>query len=396
MKQIWSQSWFKLLIVFLAWICLIFLASFFITQDKILPFEPSYSSTNLPTQYHLPAFIHRFAGFDGVHYLTIIENGYIGTGGIQAFFPLFPTIIMILKVLLPNPLLLGLIFSLVCFYAFLLLSFNYIKSKFTPRLAWWWVVFYLVFPVSFFFVGFYSESLFLLLLMATFYAYDRQQYWLVALFSILLSATRIIGILAPAAIILDLLIKAFTQKKLRDAQVWRQIGIVSLGSLGLFAYMSYLWFNFQDPLYFMTVQSSFGSGRQTSQLVILPQVFYRYAKMFVVGLPFDFKTFAIVQELVLSLAYLVGLVAVLWRNLKAKREIYPWAWVFFSLGAYLVPTLTGNFSSMPRYVIPCLAVNFLFVKVLARHPRLGIPIYLLSFFLMIFNLLLFLQGYWVA
>jgi hypothetical protein len=210
-----------------------------------------------------------------------------------------------------------------------------------------------------------------------------------------LSATRIIGVLAVGAVGVDFLGKKIKEKRL-DRRAVIDLLLIGMGVSGLVAYMIYLGGRFGDPLLFSSVQSSFGSGRDTSHLVLLPQVFFRYAKMFYYGLPWDLKTYAIVQELTLSLIYLGGLVMTGWRNYQMKKEIYPWSWWLFSVGAYLVPPLTGNLSSMTRYTLVCLVVVVAAGRFFAKRGFYGVGLLSGSGVIMLINLLLFVQGFWVA
>ncbi len=146
----------------------------------------------------------------------------------------------------------------------------------------------------------------------------------------------------------------------------------------------------------MSVQSEFGSGRQTSTLVLWPQTVYRYMRIFIVGLPLDIKFFQILQEFVISLFYAGALLFTAWQNWRSKKEIYPWTWWLFSAGAYLIPTLTGTFSSMPRYTLVCLIGPLFLARIFAQRRWCGWLFCGLSFCLMLINLALFLQGYFVA
>ncbi|HOI05491.1 MAG TPA: hypothetical protein PLJ02_03465, partial [Candidatus Woesebacteria bacterium] len=160
--------------------------------------------------------------------------------------------------------------------------------------------------------------------------------------------------------------------------------------LGLVSYMGYLWVNFNDPFYFLTVQSQFGAGRQ-SQLVIWPQVVWRYLKIIFTVRPIDWKYFAYVQEFCLSLIGLYYLIKAF-----LKKEL-PLAWILFALGAYFMPTLTGNFSSMPRYILVCWPIFFYLAKDFSRwKPQAKILYLTISLLLLIINSMLFIQGYWVA
>jgi hypothetical protein len=105
--------------------------------------------------------------------------------------------------------------------------------------------------------------------------------------------------------------------------------------------------------------------------------------------PHDLKFIALVQE---ALAGTLGLVLIGLSTTKIR-----WSYWLFSLGVFLVPTLTGTFSSMPRYVLPTLAIWLVLTMGLSRVKAWVLVAYLLcSASLLIYNLVLFIQGYWVA
>jgi hypothetical protein len=160
--------------------------------------------------------------------------------------------------------------------------------------------------------------------------------------------------------------------------------------------MAYLQLEFSDPLYFLTVQSEFGAGRQ-SQLITLPQVVWRYLKILWTTRPFDLKYFIYVQEFVLSLGAGLALLAMAyrsWRQRANSKQLLIWIpYLLFAGIAYALPTLTGNFSSMPRYLLACF-VLFIYIGQW-RWPYFFLYL-TISGLLLIINLLLFTQGYWVA
>ena len=161
---------------------------------------------------------------------------------------------------------------------------------------------------------------------------------------------------------------------------------ISLGSLGFVLYSGYLWYHFADPLYYFHVQSEFGGGRQES-LIFFPQVVWRYLKILTTT-PFDMRYLIYIQEFLTSVG---GLTLLLIGHKRVRLSLW-----FFSLTALLLPTLTGTFSSMARYILVVPAFFIILNQLLAPHPRLRITWLVLSALLLIFNTILFVQGYWVA
>jgi len=91
-----------------------------------------------------------------------------------------------------------------------------------------------------------------------------------------------------------------------------------------------------------------------------------------------------------------GLALASWHNFKKKIKIN-WAFLVFAWGSYLLPTLTGNFSSMPRYILVCFPL-FIYLAIFLEKKSWPWRFFYLtiSLILLIINLILFTQGYWVA
>lgn len=377
------------------WGLLLLLAAIFAT-DTILPFTPTYASVENVTQSGLPAALARWGGFDGVHYYSIAAHGYQSARGIQAFFPLYPLLVALIGSLLPNYILSGVLLAGCCSLIFLLLTHQYLRQNYSPRLAWWWLAVWLTNPASFFLVSFYTESLFLLLLFLTWLTYKNKAYRWSGFWGMLLTASRVVGVVAVAVLVLAYLYRAYKTQQLFTRQTLVQALYLGSGVLGLLAYCLYLWWQFADPLLFVHVQNDFGAGRQTDSLVLLPQVLWRYGKMFYYGLPLNSKTYAIVQELILSVTGGLILIITGWQNYRDLKPFYPWEWWLFSVGAFMLPTLTGSFSSMPRYLLVCLVIPLFFSRLGNKRPLLGVVGLTLSALLLSVNLLLFIAGLWVA
>ena len=112
-----------------------------------------------------------WANFDGVHYLSIAKSGYFQYE--QAFFPLYPLLIRFLAPLFGGNFVisgfiisnLSLLFSLFIFWKLIGLD----ELKLNSEKRKWVLIFFLFFPTAFFFGSLYTESLFLLLILGSFY-----------------------------------------------------------------------------------------------------------------------------------------------------------------------------------------------------------------------------------
>ena len=366
----------------------------------ILPFKPSFPLTELLQDLAIPHWLSAWANFDGVYYLTLISRGYLAVGYVQAFFPIWPLILMPIWWVgsdLTWVVLVGQLVALGCFAGALLLYRHLLThtEKITSQPFTWLVVLLLLFPTSFYFAALYSESLFLLLVLGVFICAFHKKWWWAGILAGVASGTRVVGIFLVPALVIELVSQSQLWQSrnlsLTSLLAWTrahvgQLSAISLGVVGLLGYSIFLWWHFADPLYFFRVQSEFGGGRQES-LVLFPQVVWRYLKI-LTTVPLDLRYLIYLQEF---LAGVGGLVILLLGFRKVRLSLW-----FFSLMAVLLPTLTGTFSSMPRYILVAPAIFLIINAWLADHPKLRIVWLIISTLLLLCNTVLFIQGYWVA
>lgn len=401
-----KKKYLLLFLLLISWREVLFLLSQ--QADFFLKYSPSF-----PYRDHVlevtqtPRWLYSWANFDGVHYLTIINMGYWGVGLVQAFFPLFPLTVRFFSSLInAEPLILGIYFSFVFFFIFLALWFKELEHRYNEKFAWKNIFILMFFPTAFFFTAMYSESFFLMWVVLTWYC-ARKKFWpLVGLSIAAASATRVIGVLLVPAVLLDLWVDQYSlifktkksglRKLIESLRLlltnhFGKVFWVSCGALGLVSYMVFLYTRYHDPVAFFHAQSEFGAGR-TTYIVTLPQVIWRSFKILQTVDHSNWKYFSYLQETVISLLFLG-----LWGVGAVKRHKFKLSWgeLMFSAGAYLLPTLTGTFSSMPRYVLACLPL-FVVLTFQLWTSKSYVMWLIISGFLLVLNTLLFIQGYWVA
>lgn len=376
------RNWQWLLLVFIVWrVCLF---GWGVLSQYIISYEPSfpYAYTLMP-KLMVPKYIYSWANFDGVHYLTIARQGYEGTALIQAFFPLYPAVVggvnSIIHNLLMSGYLVSHLFTLVALFGWFKLI-KIIFPKVNVQKQRLMTIFFLLFPTSFFLVSYYSESLFLALTLWFFIFVYRKNWLFAAVLAGLASATKVVGI----GLIIPLIWHLYQNK----ISLFKHLHLLFIATSGLLVYMIYLKFNFSDPLYFFHVQSEFGAGRET-HLILYPQALWRSIKIVATTRPIDWKYFAYVQDLI---AGTLGLLIIAYGWLKKVKFDF----LAFSLFAFLLPTVTGNFSSMPRYLLSSPAVIMLICYLLAQSKK-GVYLIILVFTIwLLIDTMLFIQGYWVA
>ncbi len=172
--------------------------------------------------------------FDALWFLRIASSGYHLADGSAAFFPLDPIMVRAFSFLIGgHPLLAAFLVSNGAFLCSLFVLYVLTTSEVSEAVARKTLLYLAIFPTTFFFFAPYSESLFLLLTVLTFWAARRRRWGIAGLAAALATLTRGIGIvLAPA-----LLMEALHQRREGDSG-WA-LGLASTCGPVL-AWMTYL------------------------------------------------------------------------------------------------------------------------------------------------------------
>lgn len=384
----------KIIPIFIVWRIILFFVAFLATfsiptfGNRFPYVDRVLSVTNLPN------WVWGFGNFDGVHYLRIAQNGYSAEFS-QAFFPLYSFLIRIFNFFPKGNLDQNLYTDPSYFYTAVILStmfciaavyflYKLWGKEHGSKIAWLSILLLLSFPTAFYFVAIYSESLFLLLAVLTFWFVKKDKFILAGLMAALASATKVQGVLLGLFLAVELWQKYKNKYKDVGQKLFKDIIGVMISPLGLVAYMFYLHRTFGNPVYFLTAQPAFGAERSSLPFITLPQVIYRYIKILSVLPPVSFAFWNAVLEILVTLILIAGLI-------YAFKKIKFSYWIFVAL-AVILPTLTGTFSSMPRYAL----LAFPLLPIITRFNRTSKYIIIAQVALEIVLLMLFVRGYWVA
>lgn len=344
-------------------------------------------STNLFIFTLNDSIFRYFGNFDGEHYYNIVTQGYALYE--QAFFPLYPILIKTFSIGI-GAFFSGILISNICFLAFLIVFYKILSEELSERNALFTILFIVFFPTSFYFVSYYTEGLFSLLFILTIYFLRKNKYFPVILTAYLAGLTKIIGVFLIIPIFIYLIYK---YKKFTPTSILALFAPI----LGLVTYCVYLYKTYGDFLMFLNVQPGFGANRSTS-IILFPQVIYRYIKIIFTA-KLDFIYFISVVEVIVFSVFLIVLLWQLYylfknRNEKIKGYVFLLAINLFSLANLILPTLSGTFSSIPRYALMSLS----FFIALSFIKYTWIKILLLIIFL-IFHIILFAfftRGYFIS
>lgn len=158
--------------------------------------------------------------------------------------------------------------------------------------------------------------------------------------------------------------------------------------LGLLFYMAYLNKAVGDPLYFLHVLPKFGTGRTGGRIILPYQVAWRYFKIFWT-VPWREYNFKIALLEFISTLFFGSLLLWAWLKRIGRQSS-----LIFSFLALITPTLTGTLTSMPRYLLVCFPCFILIGMI--KNRKIYLPLYLLSFILLVICTMFFIRGYWIA
>jgi len=276
----------KVILIFVVWVTFLLLFSFF-----IYAIGQSYrpETSRISGEEFFRNFIHYDAGW----YITIARYGYAYSGFYRgpglaylstAYWPLYPFLTRILSYPMAGNYIaaalavswLSMLFALIYLFKLAMIYTNEDSSFRT-------CLFILLFPTACFFLVPYSESLFLLCAVASFYHARRSSWILAGIWGYLACLARPVG----PAIFVAIFLEALRQSGWRISQLRPRMAAVLLAPLGLVTYIAYLQWRFGDFLYFIKAQrEGWQAGFHpwglflASKYVLMPERFVEFGRYF--------------------------------------------------------------------------------------------------------------------
>jgi hypothetical protein len=258
LRKVLRSPDFRVAAALAAWLVLLFSFAYF-----MILLNPGQADPANPMNGG--SFIRSFFNFDGSWFTDIARYGYTGFSDARgwdipyistAFFPLYPAAIRLVS----YPLFghyyaagllvswLSLLFALI-YLRRLVLTF---KEEDDDDAGFRACLFLLLFPTAIFLASGYSESLFLLCAVASFYHARRSSWILAGIWGFLACLARPVGLAVSAAVILE----ALRQAGWRPRNLRPKMAAVLLAPLGLVTYLAYLQWRFGDFLVFTRAEKA--------------------------------------------------------------------------------------------------------------------------------------------
>jgi hypothetical protein len=306
--------------------------------------------------------VNTFCQWDCGWYTSVWAEGYYLQPNAQpvsatanwAFFPFFPYLARLLGELLGYAnLTIAYWINNIAFFISVLLLYNYGKSLFNREIGFLAAIILLFFPMSLYFSVPYTESLFFLFCILFFW-WARKGSWLLAgMAGTLAAATRNLGVFLvfPMLVFIIQNIKHSQLINFENKALAALLGLLII-PLGLFAYMTFLYFHVGDAYAFSNIQFAWGR--------VISATFYEtiYGSL---KQPWDSIYFLHTFGGLLLLAIcLLGL----------KNKLLPEA--LFMVITILIPMMTSSVQGLPRYASCNIALYLILAVLLTNRVQLKI------------------------
>jgi hypothetical protein len=319
-----------------------------------------------PNQYGL---LTRFTTWDSSHYLLVAENGYWRElHESNAFAPALPLLIRALAFATGSYIIAGLLISNFAAIIASYLFFIFTRKHWGEAVALRALVLLLAFPTSFYMSMVYTESLFLLLCVATFYFLSEGKLGAAALSAFLLPLTRWIGILVVVPVGLALLLEFYKEGlpdhkgrwpreilsslRIRPRVAWSVAPLV-----GAAVYVLYMWDQTGDPLAHVHAASIFLSHWEVKNLL---QPWKLMATTFGQGLVLHSYLNSSLDRI-----FFLGFLAS--APLVYRKVSMPLFVFYLTMG---MQPLLGSYMSYMRYLLPVFPLYIAWASYLEHRPRL--------------------------
>ncbi len=327
-------------------------------------------------------FPYSLCQWDCGWYLSIINNGYDnvphgypeGNVANWPFFPLFPILISVIKLILPlNSINSALLFNNGIFLVFIIILYQYVNPLIGEDNAFKGVAAFCFFPFTIYLSIPYSESLYLTLLFLALKYLNKHKYWKAVFCGMLLSVTRNGGVFFVIILFsqyIPFLFKEIAEKKSIIKEVLNFAFLVLTFPVLFELYCLYLYIKTGDALAFIHIQRGYGRIVGKSPIETIVSLYQN---------PEPYTLYCLI-------ALFVGILSSIWiiKNKMIGIGI-------FSIVPLILTLYTGNVAGMSRYSFLSLSVIILFIF---QYSKLSLLYYTFGLFCMI-NVFIMFVYFWI-
>jgi hypothetical protein len=333
--------------------------------------------------------------WDSVHYSYLAMHGYTDWWR-TVFFPLFPLLERYVALVVGDPFIAGLVISNVAGLGMLIVLYRLVEEDFDSERAYRTALYLSVFPTAFFFAAAYTESLFLLLALLSFYCMRQGNWWLAGVFGFFATLTRSTGLL----LLLPFCYEYLRQHQFKLKTIHFDVfgGTLIGAALGLF--MLYCYHRFHSFFPFTRAEHFMWSRDPQSPWFIIKNV--------VAGITQSngFLSFHALRNIIDASQILLILVLIILAVVGPWR--FPrrlWVYAIYAIVLFVVlqtspvrvNPIRGPFplQSFPRYMLEVFPA-FIVLAGLGKYRTVHLSYVMLSGVVLFVLLSLFLTGHWVV
>ena len=295
-----------------------------------------------------------FTRFDAGWFLNVAANGYAGEQA-AAFFPLYPLVARAVSFVLGgHPLAASLLVSNLAFLAALVVLYELTRREMSEDAARRATIYAAIFPTAFFFVAPYGESLFLLLVVTTFWAARSGRFALAAVLGALAALTRSIGLL----LVLPVAVEAVRQARAERRSALPALAWAAAPAAGTLLYMGFWYLFAGDWLAPLHQQANWLREAANPLLTLVNGTVeaFRWIGLYPGG--YHLLDWLITVPVLAAAAYLLF-------RARASYSVYVWASVIVPLSF----VFTGRpLMSLPRFALPIFPLYWALAAWTAGRP----------------------------
>ena len=384
-------KWFNALKNVLPIYISIHLAFFVITCLAALFIIPDFSWKALP----INTLWQSWYRWDSVHYSYLAMHGYTDWWR-TVFFPLFPLLERYVALVVGDPFIAGLVISNVAGLGMLIVLYRLVEEDFDSERAYRTTLYLSVFPTAFFFAAAYTESLFLLLALLSFYYMRQGSWWLAGVFGFFATLTRSTGLL----LLLPFCYEYLRQHHFKLRTIRFDVFGGALIGAGLGLFMLYCYHRFHSFFPFSKAEHFMWSRDPQSPWFLIKNVIAGIAQSNGFLSFHALRNIIDASQILLILALIILSVVGPWRFPRNRWVYAIYAivlFVFLQTSPVRVNPIRGPFplQSFPRYMLEVFPA-FIVLAGLGKYRTVHLSYVMVSGVVLFVLLSLFLTGHWVV
>ena len=340
-------------------------SEYFLARIKLGPEIPRLSDSAW-------AFLMRF---DAWYYNDIARHLYQNKDDVFAFFPLYPLVTRSLSAITAWPVYVsGIVIANLAVMGALVLLYKAYYQKLGRQPLCIAVILLSVWPSSIFFSSFYSESLYLLLVVWSFHFFRRENLPLSGGMGALAAATRPTGVVLLPAFALDAL---WTKRRLTRSMSWLLLILAGVAGYSLFC-----WSQTGDPLFFSAMQKNWGRSL-VSPLIAFYNHFGSLLSNNQLANEVDFSFMLDM----LSGLFALALIPYVWKRIGIAEALYV-------LGTLILTFSTGSTRSLTRFSLTLFPLFLVLGSFLQGRWRVVVALVMVLLTLSVFTTVEFASWMW--